>query len=494
MRTSLAFLAFLLVVAPAEALPAQGSAVGAIEGTIRERSAVRSVLAARVSVRRVEPDTTVSATAAPDATGRFRLDSLPPGRYRARLVSRSLDSLRVAPESAEVQIGPGRVVIADFTLPSSRTLRDLVCGDARLADRTAAVAGRAIDADADDRPLAGAELVATWMEFPGEGSSRGSMPTRHVAVVQTGPAGEYRICGVPTERLFSLQLRDHGHVSPLLWLLMANDEGAIARDLSLSARSAPTIAALDSLTRAPRRSAAGGEVAELQTVGTSELAGTVRGLSGDPIAGAHVRVRHARASTLSDSAGHFVLSDVPAGTQVLVVSHPGFTLAEVPVEPRPGRRVDQNVLLVRPLTLDAIETVELEAFDVNRRTNPYGQFLTQGQIDGKKHAEETIDLFDDVLGFTVFGRGPSARVISNLALANRAACSEASVIIHGGQGHRVNDVTPHQVAAIEAYADPAFVPARFIGQADCGVVVIWLRKISRPTVRPAVGLGTNGYP
>ena len=494
MQTLIASLAFLLVLAPAGSLVAQGTALGAIEGTIHERSAVRSVLAARVSVRSVDPDTTVSATAAPDATGRFRLDSLPPGRYRARVVSPSLDSLRVPPAATELLIGPGRVVIADFTLPASTSLRDAVCGNSRLRERTAAVVGRAIDADAEDRPLVGADLVASWMEFPADRWSRGTMPTKRVVVVKTGPEGEYRVCGVPTETVFTLQLRDHGRASPVLWLLMANDEGAIARDLSLSARTAPTIAALDSAERAVKRTARGEREVELQMTGTAELSGTIRALSGDPVVGAHVHVRHARASAVSDSAGRFALGDLPAGTQVLIVRHPAYRLAELPVELRPARRVDQTVLLVRPVALDAIETDELEAFDVSRRTNPYGQFLTQAQIDGKKHLAETIDLFDDLLGFTVFGRGSNARVISNLALANHVACSEASVIIHGGQGRRINDVAPGEIAAIEAFADPAFVPGRFIGQADCGVVVIWLRKITRPTVRPAAGLGINGYP
>ena len=312
--------------------------------------------------------------------------------------------------------------------------------------------------------------------------------------MKTGQAGEYRICGVPTETWFTLQLRAHGRASPRLWLIVGIEEGATARDLSLSARTAPMIAALDSLERAARGNAHGRREHELQTMGTAELSGTVRGLSGAPLVGAQVHVRHARASTVSDSAGRFSLGDLPAGTQVLVVRHPGYKLAELPVELRPGKRVDQAVLLVRPLALDAIESADLEVFDANRRTNPYGQFLTQAQIEGKKHAAETIDLFDDLLGFTVFGRGTTARVISNLALTNRVDCSEARVIVHGGQGRRVNDVTPREIAALEAYADAAFVPGRFIGQADCGVVVLWLRKNTRPTVRPAVGLGTNGYP
>jgi hypothetical protein len=85
-------------------------------------------------------------------------------------------------------------------------------------------------------------------------------------------------------------------------------------------------------------------------------------------------------------------------------------------------------------------------------------------------------------------------VISNVALASHRQCSEASVVVQGGQGRRINDVTPSQIAGIEAYADAAFVPGRFAGQADCGVVVIWLRKIVHPTPPAATGLRANGYP
>ncbi|MFL5617769.1 MAG: carboxypeptidase-like regulatory domain-containing protein [Gemmatimonadaceae bacterium] len=494
MQSIVTFVALLLVLAPIGSLAAQRDTLGAIEGTIHERSSFRSVMTARVAVRRVAPDTMFSASAVPDARGRFRVDSLPPGRYRARVLSPSLDSLQVALPASEVAIAPGRVMLADFTLPGGTTLREAVCRGERLAERRGAVAGRAIDADADDRPLVGAELVAIWMEFPMDRSTHRSIPTRRVVVVKSGQAGEYRICGVPTETLFTLQLRSQGRASAVLQLMIAEDEGAIARDLSLSARTSPTIAALDSAASAAARKGHNEPAEELQTVGTSELSGTVRGLSGEPFVGAHVHVRHARASAVTDRAGRFVLGELPAGTQMLVVRHPGYTLAELPAELRPGKRTERDVLLVRPVTLDAIQATDLEAFDAMRRTNPYGQFLTQEQIDRKKHATETVDLFDDLLGFTALGRGENARVISNMALASHRKCSEASVIMQGAQGRRINDVTPSQIAGIEAYADAAFVPGRFAGQADCGVVVIWLRKSTTPTSHAATGLRANGYP
>jgi hypothetical protein len=497
MRALVVSLSAVLVIAPTVSLGAQGATAGALEGTIHERSTFRSVMTARVAVRRMDSDSSVSAKAAPGPNGRYRLDSLPPGLYRARVVSPALDSLRVTSPTTEVRIQPGRVVLADFNLPSGMALRDALCTE-RLGERRGVVAGRALDADADGRPLVGAELVADWMDFPVNRLTGRSVPTRRVVVVKSGPEGEYRVCGVPTETLFTLQLRNDGRASAVVRLRIADGEGAIARDLSLSPRSAPTVAALDSAARAATAKGPRGARYELQIVGTAELGGTVRGLSGQPFVGAQVSVRHARSTTVTDSAGRFVLRDLPAGTQMLEVRHPGYALAELPVELRPGKRVERAVLLVRPLTLDAVRasvaSADLEEFDASRRTNPYGQFLTQEQIDAKKHVTETVDLFDEMLGFTPLGHGPDARIVSNVALANNADCSAANVIIQGREGRHINDVKPSQIGGIEAYSDAAFVPGRFAGQADCGIVVIWLRKHTGPAPRPPTVLRANGYP
>ena len=457
----------LVTLAPPPAR-AQQETPGAVEGTVRERSAFRSVRTAKIAVRRMEPDTTVRATAEPDALGRYRVDSLPPGRYQVRIVSAALDSFRTPIPATEVRITPGRVVLADFTLPSGEMMRDALCGGRATGPRRAAVIGRATDADTDDRPLADAELVSSWMEFPVDRSSGRSQPTPRVTVVRTGKGGEYLLCGVPTETLFTLRLRHHGREGTVVRLLVPEDEGVIARDLSLGA------------------------------VGTSELSGTVRGLSGEPFAGAEVRVRDARSSARTDSAGHFLLRELPGGTQILVVERAGYAPTELPVELRPGKRVEQSVLLVRPQTLDDVRmsesAEEYESFDANRRLNPYGQFLTVEQIERKKTASETVDLFDDVLGFTAFGHGDSARVISNTALARDAKCSSATVFIQGVEGRRINDVAPRQIAGIEAYADAHFVPARFAGHADCGVIAIWLRKSAPSAPSRGPTLRGNGYP
>jgi hypothetical protein len=482
-----------IVLAAAAPLHAQQRPLGTLEGTLLEPVDSRSVRGAELSLRRLDAPSRV-VTARADAHGRYRLDSLPTGRYRMDIAGPTLDSLALAAPAREVRIESGRTTRVDFTLPSGAALRDVVCRDTVLGQGRVAVAGHAIDADAD-RPLVGAELVATWMEFPEERSRRRAAPTRRVTVARTGAAGQYRVCGAPSETLFSLQLRHGGRATPVLRLIVSDVEGAVVRDFSLSARSAPPVETLDSLERVVET---GGARRELELVGDASLAGVVRGLSGQPIVGARVHVRDARADATTDSAGRFELASLPAGTQILVVEHAGFPDAERVVDLRASRRAEQAILLVKPEPPDPEDVTatlpEYAQFDANRRTNPSGQFITLGEIDAKKSATETVDLFDEILGFSAFGHGPDARVVSNRALANDAACSSAAVFVQGRESHRINDVAPGQIGAIEAYADADFLPARYAGRGECGVVVIWLRKSPRATPRPLGRLRENGYP
>jgi hypothetical protein len=207
-------------------------------------------------------------------------------------------------------------------------------------------------------------------------------------------------------------------------------------------------------------------------------------------------VRDARSSTVTDSAGKFTLTALPPGTQLLVVRHLGYPPAEMPVELRADRSAKRDVLLRRNVVLDSVRVVSTRAeypeFERNRRTHAFGQFITSEDID-KLKASETADLFINVLGFSVFGQGSEARIVSNAALARHPECRSATVVVNGLEGATLNSVAPSQIAGIEAYSDETFVPARFTGRSQCGVIVIWLRKApARPM--PPSGLSGNGYP
>jgi TonB-dependent starch-binding outer membrane protein SusC len=278
--------------------------------------------------------------------------------------------------------------------------------------------------------------------------------------------------------------------------IVSEDEGAAVRDLAISPRNAATTAALDSVARLLGVDGRGSTREELKLVGTASLTGEVRALTGDPVPGAEVHVRDARSTAVSDSTGRYTLTALPSGTQVLIVRHLGYPIAELPVELRADSTVNRDVLLRRNVVLDTMYVVgerpAYPEFERHRRTQAFGQFLTAEEID-KLHAPEAADLFMNVFGFSALGRGSQARVISNKALVRHRNCTNANIVINGAEGQSINQVLPSQIAGIEAYADEAFVPARFEGRAECGVIVIWLRKEpTRPM--PPTGLSGNGYP
>src|SRR5215204_1717706 len=466
-------------------LAAQQRPVGALRGTLHEKIESRSVRGASVSLVSVDAESSPTINTRPDAQGQFHLDALQPGRYLVQVSSPTLDSLELSLPPEQVEIAAGKASRFDFTLPSGT----------RLGEGKVVVAGRALNADTD-RPLPGADVVAAWVHNYIDKTTLKIVTQMRGASVKAGANGEYRMCGVPSGTLLSLQLQHEGRAGTVVRVAVTDEEGAAVRELSISPRTSPTTSALDSVARVLSVDGRDSTREELKLVGTASLTGEVRSLTGEPVAEAEVHVRDGRATTVTDSAGRYTLTGLPSGTQLLVVRHLGYPLVEAPVELRPGKTMTRDVLLRRNLVLDSVRVVanrtEYTEFERNRRTHTFGQFLTLEQID-KMKATETGDLFLNVLGFSVFGHGSQARIVSNSALARHPECRNATVVVNGLEGGTLNSVAPSQIAGIEAYADETFVPARFEGRSQCGVIVIWLRKAAARPMPPS-GLSGNGYP
>jgi hypothetical protein len=493
-RLHLAALPASLLLASATTLGAQSPNLGGVDGTLRERIVTRSVRVI-VSLVQLRSEATVSRSARPDGQGRFRVDSLPAGRYLMQISTPTLDSLDLAMPPREVQIDGGRTLRADAVLPFGAELRDLVCHSGRLGEGTVAVAGRVFDADTD-KPLAGADVVATWTDVISDGLNKPKTRKRSV-VGKSGTQGAYRLCGIPGGTTLAVRLQQGDKGTPFVRLTISQEEGVVVRDLSISPRSAPRVALLDSIARLGDRARPDSSARSLELTGTASVTGMIRGVGAVPLGGVAVRVRDARSSTFTDSAGKFVLGDLPAGTQILQMLHAGYPLTEVAVELRPDRSTEQNVLMVRNATPDSAESESTlyKEFESHRRAYAFGQFLGVEEIMQKgKVVTETVDLFADMLGFTALGHGAEARLISNEALAAQPSCKSARIVAEGTDGFAINDIPPNQVGAIEAYSNSQFVPERYAGKAECGLIVIWMRKEQPSHKGAGPTLRGNGYP
>ena len=466
-------------------LIAQQTRNGGLEGRISHWILSRSVQAAQVSLVHLESDTASTITARVDGNGRYRLDSLPAGRYLVQVSHPTLDSLDVTLPPGQLQIAPGKPSRSDFSFPSGERLRTMVCPGVALGPEKAVVAGHVIDADTE-APLVGAQIVAAWNEISIDRKTREIVMQEKQAVVSTRRSGEYRLCGVPAAKSLTLQLQHAGHAGTATRLTVSAEEGVVVRDFSLSIRSAPTIAALDSLERLAStilpdsRNGAGPARPELELTGDAALTGTVRTASGQPVANAEVRVRHGRAFALTDESGRFVLGGLPSGTQMLLVRQLGYAVAELPVELRASRSLDVRVQMTRAVTLDSVRVLasprpSLAAFEHNRKTNLLGRFLTLADIQRSK-AKKTSDLLPLLGGQVMLGRGRRVKMMeTDYDPPGTHSCKDANVVIDGVDGQAVDDVQPNQIAGIELYKDAAAAPLEYAGRANCGLIVIWLR-------------------
>jgi hypothetical protein len=492
-RTDIIVATIAAAIAVAAPLSAQDAHVR-VEGTVESRIPSRSAQAARVSLVRMDQERSVTFTAFPDARGHYQLDTLTAGLYLVQVSDPTLDSLYLAPPSIELRLAPGKSVHADFLLPTAAELRASVCPGVSLGEGKAVVAGRAIDSDTD-QPIAGAQVVAGWTELSFDKQSLKADSQKRLTSVSTGPTGDYRLCGVPTGHSLWIQLQHAGRAGAITRLSVGEEEGVSVRNISMSMSSAPTIAALDSVEKLAAVSS-DTTMDGLDLAGTAIISGTVRRQSGQPLAGAQVRVRNAKSSATSDDAGHFTLRELPSGTQVMLVRSLGYGLVEIPVDLRPGRSVTQDAQLTRAAVLDSVKVVAkkpgLAEFEFNKRYNRFGKYMTASEIV-RRDAKETGDLIRALGGFSVMGHGPNVKTFSKAAVAANPNCGEVNVVMGGVEGLSINDVDPRSIGGIEAYADNAFVPARYLDRGACGVIVIWLKPRKDPRPHPSVGLDYYGY-
>ena len=457
----------------------QITTVGRLEGRITEGLHARSIRTASVEAVRLDAESALTFRATPDDRGRFHIDSMPAGRYMVQLGSATLDSLELAVQPNEMRVVAGETVQADFALPAGVALRDAVCRGVTLGSGKGVVVGRGIDADTE-QPLPNAKVVVLWHELRIDKVTLKTGREERGGAVETGPRGEYRLCGVPTGSRLTIQLQHGNRAGGVAHVIVSDDEGAVVRNLSLSVQSSPTMAAFDSLELGADTSgvgAAADSAAAFRLTGTAAVTGIVRGSAGQPLPDVEVRVANAPPVASTDATGKFTLNGLPAGTQLMYVRRIGYAIVEADVELRAGKSVTRDVQLEHVVSLDSIrvlaERSRYPEFEYNRATNIFGRFLTGDEIRHRAPTELS-DLLIQMGGFTLSGEGVDVKAMSDVAKQHHPGCKESNVIVDGIPRTGINYLPASQVAGMEVYRDATSAPP--IYKSDCGLIVIWTRK------------------
>jgi hypothetical protein len=230
------------------------------------------------------------------------------------------------------------------------------------------------------------------------------------------------------------------------------------------------------------------------------IAGRVLTDSGrTPVAAAELTIVGTTAHAVTDSAGRFVLRDVPSGRRFVVARALGFRPETSQVELFDEESLSREVFLQRRFTTlgevrvrdsaTALVPAKLREFDERRRAAIGGHFLDSAVIT-KWENRKTGDLLSTISGVDV-KRGGSAAFLSGTRAppSIRAGVSssrsppcfmdiylDGAPVALGNTAFDVNSLGLNHVAAIEVYSGPANIPARYNRTSrGCGVVLIWTK-------------------
>src|SRR5580693_8593124 len=123
------------------------SPLGSIIGVVIDSLHGRALSGAQVSVEGLP------SLALTDSLGRFRIDSVPPGKYRIGVFHPLLDSLNLSIASPQLAVGADSTLIVKFATPSTVTLLRLLCGEIQMDTMNgigpSVVVGRVLDAESE---------------------------------------------------------------------------------------------------------------------------------------------------------------------------------------------------------------------------------------------------------------------------------------------------------------------------------------------------------
>jgi protocatechuate 3,4-dioxygenase beta subunit len=420
-------------------------------------------------------DTNRQATT--DANGRFQIDSIPPGPHSLTLTHPLLDTLGISITTRAVTFPADKTLAVEMAVPSAQGVLERSCAAAWRARGPSALVGKVLDAD-NDKPLPGAKVTLVWYEL-----SLTTLKKQPVVRTQTaGADGTYRICALPAGVDGSVQAEFNGQKTAEVRIVIDETNPLGFQSLRIGTTTVAEVQ-VDTTPRAPGAPKADPVPPRLR--GPARLTGRVINAAGAPVANARVDVQGTGAATLSRQDGSFAFSDLPSGTQALVVRQLGFQPVETAVE-LSGRAPKQvTVTMSKPAQVlapvavrEKAVTAGLDQVGFNRRQkNGFGYFMDTEAIE-QRQATRMTDLFRTI---------PSLRVVPSgmdyVVESGRDATGGCVRYVVDGSPYQAlfaGDIDrlmpPQDVAAVEVYTGSS-APAEFQapGNSSCTVIVMWSR-------------------
>lgn len=147
-------------------------------------------------------------TAEVTETGHFRIEDLPPGRYRLAYVRAEMFGLDAAIVDSEVEVSPGATATVTMRPTSKDAVLAEICEQDEWRPGTAILVGEVLD-PRTGVAVAEAQVSAEWQlirDLQLSGSVLVDLSEQSITT-KTNEVGAFRICGVPTDLELSVSVR-----------------------------------------------------------------------------------------------------------------------------------------------------------------------------------------------------------------------------------------------------------------------------------------------
>ena len=411
-----------------------------------------------------------------DDAGRFVIGSVLPGRYKVNVTTPSLDSLNTV-DQRNVLFADSSMVLT-VRVPNASMIAGTVCGTSNTATRLGAGIVLGSVMTSRDTPVANAEVSAEWSEIVVANPQAFGNRTRETQT-RTDARGVFRICGLPTQTLFTVRAKsDSGEAKPLS-VKLAGDQVFGRADLVID-----------------------------QPAGKmSAFTGIVVDSTGKPLADAEVLITDLAMSTTAAADGKFSLEGVAPGNHPVTVRKLGYGPMDAKVDFVAGRATERRIVLTRITTLDTVTTSQsmlwreaplLREFEDNRKIG-LGKFYTRTDLE-KGRERSIMSFFEGIPGFEAItwngGKwikstrirsiNPECYELEDAILPIRPSlrCGCFPIVFFDFQKlsderrvPNINRFKPDDLEAIEFYRSGAETPQRYaVLNSQCGVIVLHSRR------------------
>jgi hypothetical protein len=384
-------------------------------------------------------------TVVTDSSGSFEFPDLTPGAYRLITQHEALEAIGLSSQATTALVTSGEDFV-HIAVPSFETIWRLTCESTPPAGDTALVYGT-VRGLGRPRPVAGAAVVATWVDVEVTGKRNFSAKRWHLDG-RTDSTGTYVLCGVPTQTGLRMRAVSDSGESGLIDILPLGRQLVQRQDMMLS---------YDPRAR-------------------GIVTGTVFGRNAIPLAGARVVAEGAR-EVRTDAAGRFTIRDIPLGTQQVEVLAVGLQPVNRIVDVSLSDTARVEIHLTSPVVLRQMNIVassvrqQLVKDFGDRRVKGIGVFRDSTDFVGRG----TLN--------SVLGQVPGVTLYRNQVFFPRGPDTCVPIVwIDGVHVQSTDDLMalrPSDFAAMELYLRELTTPPQYIVRnsrtPQCGAIVAWTK-------------------